>query len=320
MPDDIPERPDTTVIPSSDEVPAAEEPDLEEAGSTVNDPPAAPEAEPERPGDLAEETPIADPATAREPATDEPAEDLVDDVGAIDDEPALKEPSEDEAEEPTTEEVPVTEEATAGETAPEEAAPEEEAAPNNKRWYVVKVQSAREESIKDAIERKVRIEGLEEFFGQIVIPVERYQELRRGKRVTKSIKLYPGYLFVEVEFNDRILYLFRETSGVGDFVGGGPLGKAPTPMEPAEVQRILDMQGKPVKPAEGAEPSEKTAREVIRVRPRFSVGDRLRVIDGNFSGMEGEVIDITDDKVKLQVLVLGMPVTLDLDFWQVETA
>ena len=92
----------------------------------------------------------------------------------------------------------------------------------NKKWYVVKVQSGREESIKEAIERRVKIEGLEEFFGQIVIPVERtVTEMGKGKRVTRTRKLYPGYLMVEVEFNDRILYLFRETSGVGDFVGGG---------------------------------------------------------------------------------------------------
>src|SRR5438105_714403 len=103
------------------------------------------------------------------------------------------------------------------------AAEEIPAAPpvdDNKKWYVVKVQSGREESIKDAIERRVKIEGLQEYFGQVIIPVERVAEMRNGKRVVREKKLYPGYLMVEVEFNDRILYLFRETSGVGDFVGG----------------------------------------------------------------------------------------------------
>src|SRR5262249_57085431 len=77
------------------------------------------------------------------------------------------------------------------------------AAPSKKRWYVVKVQSGREESIKEAIERRVKIEGLEEFFGQIVIPVEKVTEMRGGKRVVKTRKLYPGYLMCEVEYNDR---------------------------------------------------------------------------------------------------------------------
>src|SRR5262249_1503103 len=110
--------------------------------------------------------------------------------------------------------------------------------PNNKNWYVVKVQSGREESIKEAIERRVKIEGLEEFFGQIVIPVEKVVEMRGGKRVTRERKLYPGYLMTEVEYNDRILYLFRETSGVGDFVGAG-VNRAPVPMTPREVERMI---------------------------------------------------------------------------------
>ncbi len=294
MPDDIPEPLDTAVTPSPDETPAP----VEEASAVEPWQPTPSEAESEPVSPVADETAITD-TVPEEPV---PAA-LAADATSSEAPPSDAVPTDPETPEPAAEEAPV-----------------EEEKPNNKRWYVVKVQSGREESIKDAIIRKVRIEGLDEFFGQILIPVERVQELRRGKRVTKSHKLYPGYLFAEVEFNDRILYLFRETSGVGDFVGGGPLGKAPTPMQPAEVERMLNIQAEPVKTAGGAETTEKPAREVVRTRPRFAVGDRLRVIDGNFSGMEGEVIDITDDKVKLQVLVLGMPVTLDLDFWQVETA
>src|SRR5262249_45473212 len=83
----------------------------------------------------------------------------------------------------------------AAEASPEPEAPAKD---SNKHWYVVKVQSGREESIKEAIERRVKIEGLEEFFGQIIIPVERVTELRSGKRVVKTRKLYPGYLMCEV--------------------------------------------------------------------------------------------------------------------------
>src|SRR5262245_2229191 len=111
-------------------------------------------------------------------------------------------------------------------------------APSKKRWYVVKIQSGREESIKEAIERRVKIEGLEEYFGQIGMPVERVTEMRNGKRVVKERKLYPGYLMVEVEYNDQILYLFRETSGVGDLVGGS-VNHPPPPMSPQEVERML---------------------------------------------------------------------------------
>src|SRR6266404_875029 len=132
--------------------------------------------------------------------------------------------------------IDTTDEAPEPEPEPEKK-PEPPAAPSKKHWYVVKVQSGREESIKDAIERRVKIEGLEEFFGQIVVPVEKVTEMRNGKRVVKERKLYPGYLMCEVEYNDRILYLFRETSGVGDFVGGG-LNHPPQPMKPKEVERM----------------------------------------------------------------------------------
>jgi len=112
--------------------------------------------------------------------------------------PPPSEPSAAVAPEPPAEEAP----APAEPKAPEPP-------PSNKHWYVVKVQSGREESIKEAVERRVKIEGLEEFYGQIVIPVEKVVEMRNSKRVTRERKLYPGYLMAEVEYNDRVLYLFR---------------------------------------------------------------------------------------------------------------
>ena len=180
------------------------------------------------------------------------------------------------------------------------------APPSNKHWYVVKVQSGREESIKEAVERRVKIEGLEEFFGQIIIPVERVTEMRNSKRVVRERKLYPGYLMVEVEFNDRILYLFRETSGVGDFVGGG-LNRPPVPMTDREVERMLGRQGAEI---HGVQPG----------KPKFDRGDRVKVKDGTFAGMEGEVKDILEAKslVRVELTIFGRPVPVELEYWQVE--
>src|SRR5205807_7887084 len=154
--------------------------------------------------------------------------------------------------------------------------------PDNKQWYVVKVQSGREESIKEAIERRVKIEGLEEYFGQIIIPVEKVTEMRSGKRVVRERKLYPGYLMVEVEYNDRILYLFRETSGVGDFVGGS-MNHAPPPMSEREVERMLGRQGEQV-------------AKFKPTKPKYDRGDRVKVKDGTFAGMEGEVKELLEAK------------------------
>jgi transcriptional antiterminator NusG len=192
-------------------------------------------------------------------------------------------------------------------TAADEPPPEEPPpAPSNKRWYVVKVQSGREESIKEAIERRVKIEGLEEYFGQIIIPVEKVTEMRGGKRVVKERKLYPGYLMVEVEYNDRILYLFRETSGVGDFVGGS-LHHPPQPMQEHEVERMLGRQGEQV-------PGIKHAK------PKFDRGDRVKVKDGTFAGMEGEVKELLEAKgsVRVELTIFGRPVPVELEYWQVE--
>jgi transcription termination/antitermination protein NusG len=185
--------------------------------------------------------------------------------------------------------------------------PAEAGPPDNKRWYVVKVQSGREESIRNAIERRVKIEGLQECFGRIVIPTEKYTDMVRNKRVVKERKLFPGYLMVNVEYNDRILYLFRETSGVGDFVGAG-LNKAPQPMKASEVDSMLAKIDADFKPT--AEPA----------KPKFDKGDRVKVKDGPFAGMEGEVKELLETKnlVRVEITIFGRGVSVELEYWQVE--
>ena len=186
--------------------------------------------------------------------------------------------------------------------------PDASAAPANPnmRWYVVKVQSGREETIREAIERRVKIEGLQECFGQIIVPTEKVTEMRNGKRVVKERKLYPGYLMVNLEFNDRMLYLFRETSGVGDFVGGG-VNKPPPPMNDHEVARMKGQRG-----------------ETIDVVPKskFDKGDKVKVKDGTFAGMEGEVKEVLDAKgaIRVELTIFGRPVPVELEYWQVDNA
>jgi transcriptional antiterminator NusG len=232
--------------------------------------------------------------------------------------PALPEP----VSEKTNPEPPAGEEKTKEEPPPAKTEPEPPAKHHRKKWYVVKVQSGREDTIKEAIERRVRKEGLEEFFGQIVIPVEKVTEVKtdkNGKRVTrtKERKLYPGYLMCEVEYNERILYLFRETSGVGDFVGAQPAKSLqdelpePTPMSAREIQRMMG----PLHEEQGEAPA-------LPKPPPLSPGDRVRVVDGTFNGMEGTVKQILDAvaKVQVEVTIFGRPVAVDLEYYQVEQA
>lgn len=199
---------------------------------------------------------------------------------------------------------PAKDEAAPAEPAP--APPEAAAAPDPKQWYIVKVQSGREESIKNAIERRVKIEGLQDYYGEIVIPTEKFTDMVRGKRVVKERKLFPGYLMVHVEYNDRILYLFRETSGVGDFVGAS-LNKAPQPMPAHEVETMLKRQGIG------------TVSEVV-TKPKFDKGDRVKVKDGTFAGMEGEVKELLEAKgaVRVELRIFDRPVPVELEYWQVD--
>lgn len=207
----------------------------------------------------------------------------------------------------TPDEQPDEPEATsAPETAPE--APAEPVNPNL-LWYVVKVQSGREESIKEAIEKKVKIEALQGCFGQIVIPTEKVSEMRKGKRYVRERKLLPGYLMVQVEFNENMLYLFRDTSGVGDFVGAG-LNKKPLPMSENEIKKWI---GKSEAGDVGPKPQD--------VSP-YSEGDRVKVKDGMFAGMEGSVKQVLEAKgaVIVELTIFGRPVPVELEYWQVDFA
>lgn len=219
---------------------------------------------------------------------------------------------------------PMTESSGADAVAPESATAVAEPA-QKRKWYVVKVQSGREDSIKGALERRIKLENLEPFVGRIVVPVEKVTEVRDGKRRIKKVKKFPGYLFCEVEFNEHVLYLFRETSGVGDFVGGTGTGpnRLPQPMSEREVQRMLADQeelsadGKPMQKAE----EETTGKG--RIKLDYDVGDTVKVREGMFANMEGPVKDIADrdsqtPKVKVVLTIWGRPVEVDLDYWQVD--
>src|SRR5262249_57095941 len=120
----------------------------------------------------------------------------------------------------------------------------------------------------------------------------------------------------EVEYNDQILYLFRETTGVGDFVGGS-LHRAPQPMPDREVEKMLAEQ-------EHKEGAEKSAREIVKIS--FEQGDKVRVRDGTFAGMEGEVKEIIQPReagdtvrVRVELTIFGRPVPVELEYWQGDT-
>ncbi|MAT71861.1 MAG: transcription termination/antitermination factor NusG [Planctomycetaceae bacterium] len=172
-------------------------------------------------------------------------------------------------------------------------------------WYILKVQSNRERSIADALRRKVNIEGLEEFFGEVVVPTEKVTEFKGGKKKIVERKLYPGYIVVHMHINDDTWFAVRETSGIGDFTGSG--GK-PTPMLPHEVARIIQKD-------------EEETDEAPKLDIKFKLEDKVKVKDGTFEGFEGEVSAIDDQSGKITVMlsIFGRSTPVELEYWQVES-
>jgi transcriptional antiterminator NusG len=179
----------------------------------------------------------------------------------------------------------------------------------NKLWYVLKVQSNREKSIRENLLRRIKREGLEYFFGDIRIPTEKVVETKGGKKKVVERKLYPGYLMIQMELNDETWYLVRETGGVGDFTGAA---RKPMPMEPHEIARMLG-GGTPEEPEKAKEPT--------KVRIDVAAGDKVKIKEGGFEGFEG-MVDAVDDangEVTVLIEIFGRSTPVKLEHWQVES-
>ena len=171
-------------------------------------------------------------------------------------------------------------------------------------WYVLKVQSSREDTIRDALERRVKIQGLQRFFGRIVVPTEKITEIRNNKKRIVERKTYPGYIMVEMELNEKTWFVVRETPGVGDFVGAHG---TPTKMTETEVNQMLGQE------------TAKT-EEAPQVRIDVERGDRVKIKDGPFENFEGSVEEVIEARglVKVMLIIFNRPTPVDLEYWQVE--
>ncbi|QDT53486.1 hypothetical protein Pan44_15080 [Caulifigura coniformis] len=175
-------------------------------------------------------------------------------------------------------------------------------------WYVLKVQSNREKSIRDNLVRRIKRDGYGDYFGEIVIPTEKVVETKGGKRKIREQKLFPGYMMIQCRLTDETWFLVRDTSGVGDFTGAA--GR-PLPMQEHEIARMLGAET-----VSGEE--EKPHRPVVKFS--VSVGDVVKVKEGAFESFEGTVdsMDETTGKVKVIIEIFGRPTEVELEHWQVE--
>ena len=172
-------------------------------------------------------------------------------------------------------------------------------------WYVLKVQSSREDTIRDALERRVKIQGLTAYFGRIVVPTEKITEIRNNKKKIVERKTYPGYIMVEMELNEKTWFVVRETPGVGDFVGAHG---TPSKMTMTEVNQMLGQE------------TAKTEEAPARVRIDVERGDRVKIKDGPFENFEGTVEEVIEARglVKVTVIIFNRPTPVDLEYWKVE--
>jgi transcriptional antiterminator NusG len=173
------------------------------------------------------------------------------------------------------------------------------------QWYILKVQSNREDSIRETLMRRIAMQGMGKWFGEVIVPKEQVTEFKGGKKRVVSRKLYPGYILVNMILNDETWYLVRETGGIGDFTGSG--GR-PSPMLPQDVAKLLHK-------------AEEKPDEAPRLKISFKKGDRVKINEGTFENFEGEVdqIDEANGRVTVMLSIFGRSTPVDIEYWQIET-
>ena len=187
-----------------------------------------------------------------------------------------------------------------------------------KQWFVLHTLTGQENKAQKSIEARVKLERMEDFIGRCVIPTEKVTEKKDGKKRTITKKFFPGYVLCELALYDeargvdengkkaiseRTWQFLRETPGVIGFVGGD----RPTPLKQQEVDAILLD-----KPSSG--------QSVARPRVNFSVDETVKITDGAFMGLTGQIsmVDPDKGKLKVEVQVFGRKVPVDAEYWQVE--
>jgi len=173
-----------------------------------------------------------------------------------------------------------------------------------KRWYVVRVQSGKEEQVRDNLEKRVKMLGLDENVSRVLVPTEKITVMKGGKRRVTQKKIFPGYIMVEMDNTDDVWFAIKETPGIGDFVGSHG---EPVPMEDHEVDKILgDIERQEEKP---------------KLKIEFKKGDSVKIKEGPFENFDGQVEDVMPTKgmVRVIVTIFGRPTPVELEYWQVES-
>ena len=189
--------------------------------------------------------------------------------------------------------------------------PEEPMITEGMNWFVLRVASNKEDSVRETLLRKIKIEGFTHLVNRILVPTEKTKTIKGGKQKITQKKLYPGYVFVEMKLEadgripQDIFFLIKETTGVGDFIG---TAGRPSPMSVPEIEKMLA--------------ASKAPEESPVVKMDFQKGDHIKIKEGPFENMEGTVDELLPDQGKVRVIVtiFGRATPIELEYWLIERA
>jgi len=176
-----------------------------------------------------------------------------------------------------------------------------------KRWYVIRAVAGTEKKVKQNIENEMIASHIDDFVPRVLIPTEKFYQIRNGKKVSKERVFFPGYVFIEAMMMGEVKHVLLNVPGVLGFVGCKRKTDDPVPLRPIEVSRMLG------KVDELLEQDETLAFT-------FMVGEEIKVIDGPFNSFTGTIEEINAERKKLKVMVkiFGRKTPLELSFMQVE--
>ncbi len=178
-----------------------------------------------------------------------------------------------------------------------------------KQWFVLHTLSGQEFKVQENILRRIQLEEMEDFIGDVLIPTEKVSEVKQGKRSTISRKFFPGYVLINIclydeerRIVDKSWYFIQETTGIIGFVGG----ERPIPLKKDEVDSILNqIQEK---------------KEKVKPKVAFEPGETVKITDGPFLNFNGVVEEVDPDRgrLKISVSIFGRSAPVELEYWQVE--
>ena len=176
----------------------------------------------------------------------------------------------------------------------------------DKQWYVVNTYSGHENKVKEKLEMRAESMGMQDYILRIVIPEEKVVEVKDGVTKEKIKKMFPGYIIVAMVMTDEAWYVVRNTPGVTGFIGSSGKGAKPTPLQPAEVDKILGNMG--------------ISR--MDVDTELEVGEKVNIIDGPFKGMFGTIdsVDLPNQKITLTVDLFGQETSVEVELSQIQKA